>query len=108
MRAAEIGVEALPQDPAVAHDHRADQRIRARPPAATLGKLDRALEVLVVGGLKGAHVRSDDIGPHELRPSPVIGIFSPRKCGSAPVIVSPSAFTRAAASRTRNRGITRP
>ena len=62
VRPAELGVPALAEHPAVAHDHRADQRIRARRAAPVAGELDRAVEVLVVGGLKRAHgVSPNDI-----------------------------------------------
>jgi hypothetical protein len=53
--AAGLGVEALTHDLAVLDDHRSDQGIRARPPAAALGELDRPGEVRVVDGLERAH-----------------------------------------------------
>ena len=42
---AELGVEALADRLAVAHEHRADQRVRADPAAAALGQLERPSEV---------------------------------------------------------------
>ena len=45
VRAAELGVEALADHLAVAHQHRADQRVRADPAAAALGQLERPSEV---------------------------------------------------------------
>ena len=61
VRLAQRGVEALAQHAAVAHDHRADERVGAGPPATALGELDRAGEVFGVGGLECAHVPTDDI-----------------------------------------------
>ncbi len=47
VRPAGVLVPALPHDLAVAYDHGADDRVRMRRPAAALGKLQRALHVLV-------------------------------------------------------------
>jgi hypothetical protein len=41
VQAAELGVEALPDNLLIAHDHGADQRIRADPPATARGELER-------------------------------------------------------------------
>ena len=43
--AAELGVEALADRLAVAHQHRADERVGADPSATALGQLQRPLEV---------------------------------------------------------------
>ena len=46
MRAAVLVVPALADDVAVVDDDRADDLVRMRRPAAALGKLDRAREVI--------------------------------------------------------------
>ena len=56
VRAAVDGVPALAERRAVAGDHRADQRVGARAPAALLGELDRAGEGGVVGLQQRGHV----------------------------------------------------
>jgi hypothetical protein len=50
VQAAELGVEPFAGDPSVADDHRADQGIGAHPSPASLGKGERALQELVIGG----------------------------------------------------------
>ena len=55
VRPAELGMEALAEHLAVAHDHRADQRIGARAPAPALRQLKRPGEMLVVGGEQRGH-----------------------------------------------------
>ena len=44
----ELLVKALPEDLVVAADDRADERIRAHPPAAALGQVDRASEMATI------------------------------------------------------------
>ena len=55
VQAAELGVEALPDNLPVAHHDGADQRIRADPPPPALGQLQRAPQVVPVGVGEGSH-----------------------------------------------------
>ena len=56
VKAAEGRVEAFTDDRAAADDHRADQRVRADPAAASLGQLQRLLEVRPIRGCQlGVH-----------------------------------------------------
>ena len=48
------------------------------------------------------------VGPQVARPSPPIGSRGPRKRGCAPVTESATTFTRASASRSCSRPMTRP
>ena len=63
VRAAELLVKALAEDLLVAADDRADERVRADPPAASLGQLDRAGEVAAIDvGRRGHGVWIGRIG----------------------------------------------
>jgi hypothetical protein len=66
VRSPESLVKSLPEHLVVAADHRADERVRADPPASALGELDRASEMAAIdlGGCgHGASLENRASGP---------------------------------------------